>query len=79
VSAAHYRACWRHRPRPFPGKLLLLRAAEQPPGALPDLGASVLAREVEVVEVPGNHQTLLREPQVGQVAEVVKVRVTGAG
>jgi thioesterase domain-containing protein len=57
--------------RPYPGSLLLLA-----PSA--DLTASPwlrLASDVEVVRVPGRHRTVMREPHVRVVAEVIQERL----
>ena len=57
--------------RPYPGSLLLLAPSV-------DLTASPwlrLASDVEVVRVPGRHRTVMREPHVRVVAEVIQERL----
>jgi thioesterase domain-containing protein/acyl carrier protein len=66
VFARNLRATRRYRPRPWDGRLTLLRTA----GAGPqDLGWGALAAGgVAVHEIPGDHYTMLREPQVAALA-----------
>ncbi len=56
--------------RPFPGRLHLFRAEEQPFGCLPEptLGWGPYAEELVIVEVPGYHERMLHEPHVATVA-----------
>jgi amino acid adenylation domain-containing protein len=71
VFEANIRATRKYEPRPAPGRLVLFRAA--------DIAASVayeprmhwrdLASTVEVHDVPGDHYTILREPQVKTLAK----------
>jgi thioesterase domain-containing protein len=56
----------------FGGHLVLFRASQQPYGVIPDplLGWGAIAGErIEVIEVNGEHDILLWEPQVGIVAK----------
>jgi hypothetical protein len=64
------RRAWRaYRPLPYPGRLVVFRAAEQPewPGCRfddPTLGWGALARDgVEVRDVPGDHLTHFFNPE----------------
>jgi thioesterase domain-containing protein/acyl carrier protein len=75
VYRANTRAVRRYQPGDYPGPegMVVLRATERPqlPGVLAqdDLGWSeVVGGPVEVLPVPGNHLTLLAEPQVRAVA-----------
>lgn len=64
-----------YTPPKFGGRLVLFRASHQPYGIIPDplLGWGEIAGDrIEVFEVEGHHDTLLWEPQVGNVAEVMK-------
>ncbi|MEO7931567.1 MAG: AMP-binding protein [Chthoniobacterales bacterium] len=63
--------------RPWPGKIHLLRAAQQPSDNFyesdPYLGWQGLAENgLEVAEVPGDHVTHMREPHVAVVAEKLR-------
>ena len=59
----------------FEGRLVLFRATNQPFWLIPDhlLGWGEIAQErIEVIPVEGHHDTLLWEPQVGNVAKALK-------
>jgi hypothetical protein len=67
-------------PPNFGGRLVVIRASNQPFGIIPDplLGWGEIAGDrIEVFEVEGHHDTLLWEPQVGDVAEVMKTLLSG--
>jgi len=73
VFQTNYRAMLRYRPGPYGGRLLLLRArgGELAHGASAD-GAEGWARhgaEVRVVDLPGDHYSIVREPHVASLAE----------
>lgn len=56
------------KPSRFDGKALLIRSATQARGDVPeDLGWSEYLGSLEVATVPGNHWTMLDEPNIGQV------------
>jgi thioesterase domain-containing protein len=59
-----------YRPDSLPASLTLFRAAERPPGTDPTLGWNRLGLEkLAVYDVPGNHLTMMREPDVAVLAE----------
>ncbi len=66
---------WRiYKPRPFPGKVTLIRSSERvdPPGTPRDLGWSRLAKGgVEIYEVTGDHNTILHKPNVQELANLL--------
>jgi thioesterase domain-containing protein len=67
----HLRAGSEYRARPYPGPITLLRAEDQHELMRdePTLGWTRYARGgLEVIAVPGTHQTLMREPQVQTTA-----------
>jgi thioesterase domain-containing protein len=74
VYKANANAAGSYEPRPYPGGLTLIRAADMPPveqGPLsePDLGwGRVVEGTVEVLPVPGQHLTILAEPYVEGLA-----------
>jgi thioesterase domain-containing protein len=72
VYKANVRAFRRYRPEPYPERVTLFRPvdAEAPPGLEDDpmLGWGALAPEVEIEAVPGDHITVLAEPNVGTLA-----------
>ncbi|HSF43384.1 MAG TPA: amino acid adenylation domain-containing protein, partial [Thermoanaerobaculia bacterium] len=70
VFRSNHRAMVSYRPASYPGRVVLLRAAEGiRPGREGDLGWSRLALHgAEVRTVPGHHYSLLREPHVRELA-----------
>jgi thioesterase domain-containing protein len=60
-----------YRTEPFDGRVTLFNAAEKDTALIPDpqYGWVGLAREIEVHEVPGNHDTMLTEPNVSALAQ----------
>jgi thioesterase domain-containing protein len=61
-----------YEPRPFAGRVALLRATEQPYGIVPDPtnGWSAMAvGGLEVRDVPGHHGAIMREPRVRILAQ----------
>jgi amino acid adenylation domain-containing protein len=72
VLKANVAALYRYAPRPYPGRMLFFRARERRPvdPPRPELPWIELAEEgVEVVLVPGNHETMHAPPQVGRMAD----------
>ena len=70
VFSRNLRASHAYQPQQYPGRLVLLRAAEGPREGLErDLGWGALASEVEVLEVPGDHFSLIAPPHVERLAE----------
>ncbi len=65
------RALAAYRPRPYPGRVLMLLCCDEPDRALYDgrlAWSDLLARGLNVRFTPGNHENMLDEPQVGGVA-----------
>ena len=60
-----------YRTEPFNGRVTLFNASEKDTALIPDpqYGWVGLAREIEVHEVPGNHDTMLTEPNVTALAQ----------
>jgi amino acid adenylation domain-containing protein len=73
VFQSNHRAMAAYRPAVYPGRVVLLRAAEGiRPGREGDLGWERLALQgAEVRTVPGHHYSLLREPHVRELAREV--------
>lgn len=69
VQAAHY-----YQPQPYPGDVVLLRAAEHVDDThSPTLGWSHLVhKRIAVHIVPGNHYTMVKEPYVQLLVKVLK-------
>jgi len=63
-------------PKPYAGNILALLAAEAPDGSPrdPKRGWMKLAPQLEVIKVPGRHDTVVIEPQVKGLAESIGQR-----
>lgn len=75
LAKVNDRAWERYRPRPYNGKVLFLSARKQPLGIQPDplLGwGEALTGEVCVHEVPGFRQNILDDPNVSEIARLIK-------
>jgi amino acid adenylation domain-containing protein len=69
VRRAHLAAQRRHRPEPWDGPAVVLRATELAPAARATAQAwDAAAPEAEVVSVPGSHYSMMREPHAAAVA-----------
>jgi aspartate racemase len=69
---AHYRAMRAYVPQVFPGRVTLFRARTRPLFGLHgrDLGWAALAGQgLDIVEIPGNHESILQDPHVRVLAE----------
>jgi len=65
-------------PRPFPGRVLLVRAESGAvPGEDPAWGWRGLAAEVDVRWLPGDHYTLVQEPRVEALARLITQEIDG--
>lgn len=65
LMRTNLRAVKEYQPQPYPGAITLFRAHHQSLHSAYDLGWSRLCPNgVQVFNVPGNHMTLLREPNV---------------
>jgi thioesterase domain-containing protein len=74
VFEANIQAGMSYRPKPAPVRLVLLRATHGigQDRSDPFLGWEALAAEAEVQVVPGNHLTMIREPNVRELAEQLR-------
>jgi thioesterase domain-containing protein/acyl carrier protein len=83
VYKNNHRAVEQYAPRPYAGRVTLLRAAETPLAAPdPTLGWGALAAEVELHVVPGTHTSMLHEPEVRELAVRLRAcveRAAGGG
>lgn len=78
---ANYEAFVSYRPKPFPGKVTVFRAAAQPLTSphSPDHCWSQLAQGgVEVVGIPGNHSSILVDPDLQVFARKLKEQLEKA-
>ncbi|HEY4572464.1 MAG TPA: hypothetical protein VIJ26_00810, partial [Thermoanaerobaculia bacterium] len=81
VYATNVRAFRRYVPRPYDGRITLIRAegADFDPALGPDLGWERLSpHSIDRLHVPGDHITLLAEPHVRALAEGLRARLGGS-
>jgi thioesterase domain-containing protein len=72
LTEAHARALEAYVPRPYAGRVVVIRASQQPWGIIPDpaMGWSGLIQDgLEMYEIPGQHKNILKEPRVRLLAE----------
>nr|WP_277991511.1 non-ribosomal peptide synthetase [Corallococcus macrosporus] len=69
VFTHNLRALRRYEPGPFTGPLVILRAMERPSTDPVDRNWKAYVPQARVQEVEGNHHSLLRAPDVQQVAQ----------
>jgi amino acid adenylation domain-containing protein len=68
-----------HSPRTYPGRVALFRASRQPLGIMPDpqLGwGGFLNGPLDIVEVPGFHDSILFGPRIRTLARYLKAHLT---
>ena len=70
----NYVAVQNYKLRPFEGRLILFRAAEQDAADAPfDLGwSSVFSQPIEIRELSGDHERIFLEPNIDEMAESLK-------
>ena len=80
VFNANMRAVLDYHPPAYPGDLVLIRAGERPGSANQDqtMGWSILAASTEVHTTPGNHYTMMRWPNVQDLARLLRRRLDAA-
>lgn len=72
VQHSGRKAAKNYQPKPYPGRIILFRATQQPLGIYPDpnLGWGELALGgLEIHDIPGYHGAIIREPRVRVLAE----------
>lgn len=70
MIAAMWGMSW-HRPRPTPAPLVLVRAVDQPLSPDPEAWRLCAPSGLTVLEVPGDHHSMLAPPHVDRLAEVL--------
>jgi len=75
VYKANIQACKNYLPQPYPGKIVLFHASEQPArNALkPELWSSIATGGLEIFTVKGNHYSMLSQPYVQELAERLRL------
>ena len=80
VYLINIRIMLNYSPQPYPGRITLLKASQQPGHGSPDrvIGWTALAGAgMEIVPTPGNHFTMVRQPQVQTLASRLTACVGG--
>ncbi len=74
------KAYQRYKPAPYLGKATLFRAEKQPLGIVPDptLGWDGILIDMEILEVPGHHGSVVSEPYVRHLAEKLRRTIENA-
>ncbi len=70
-----------YQPKPWSGRMLHLWAAERPKGAFRDpefIWGHLSPAGFEFHEVPGNHESMMREPSAGTIAEILGAELSAA-
>ena len=71
LALGQTRSALGYKPQPYTGRVTLFMAADTPEQAKRDERAeweSLVGGDVEICEVPGNHDTVLEQPNVGELA-----------
>ncbi len=71
VNETQIMAWVNYRQKPFNGSIVLLRSEENAKAQPADLGWSKLVKNVRIIDVPGDHISMLLQPHVKTVAEVI--------
>ena len=82
VRTACFLAEREYQPRPYAGRVILFRSNHKPLGQVSDPRAgwcAVASRGLEIYEIEGNHENILLEPQVRQVAGHLKTCLENTG
>ncbi len=78
VSKTLIDATNRYHPRVYPGRITLFRAKIQPQGCIPDptMGwGELVSGGIDIVEIEGNHNTMMKEKFVNLVTTVLKDKI----
>lgn len=80
LAASQKKAFWQYKPEPYHGRVVIVRASKQPRGIPPDptLGwGSLIDPETDIATIEAYHSTIMQEPQVEFVAEVLNSYLDG--
>src|SRR5262249_51752493 len=72
IEDANWFAVANYEAKPYPGPITVIRCGEQSDGGDELLGWRDLATGVHVKDAPGNHMTLVKEPNVRQLAATLR-------
>ena len=68
---ANLRLLWRYRPTPLAGRLVMIRAGDEPDEDLYAGWERLAGNGLERHVVAGNHYTIMREPRIADVTAIV--------
>lgn len=75
VVRANYKAMWSYTPQPYNGRILYFRASDRSGGFAPNPELPWIELStggIEIHVVPGNHHTMLNQPHIQVLAQVLK-------
>jgi amino acid adenylation domain-containing protein len=77
LELAVVRAAWEYEPSPYPGPVVLFRAQQRVRGLSADPASfwGEMLPNLEIVDVPGNHVEMLKEPNVQIIARHLSCRL----
>ena len=79
IYRTNLKAAAAYSPQRYPGTITLFRATDQSIHTEDDLGWGRYSdREVQVIDLPGNHMTILRQPHVQRLAEQLRAQLETA-
>ena len=79
IYRTNLKAAAAYSPQRYPGTITLFRAVDQSIHIEDDLGWGRYSdREVQVIDLPGNHMTILRQPHVQRLAEQLRAQLESA-
>ncbi|WP_180686107.1 non-ribosomal peptide synthetase/type I polyketide synthase [Streptomyces gossypiisoli] len=67
--ARNFRALLSHEPRPYAGPVRFFRAREGAPDAAVTAWQALFPDDAEVVDLPGDHYTVMQQPQLRRLAD----------
>ncbi len=77
VNETQIQAWLQYTAKPYSDTIVLFRSEENRNAAEADLGWKKITAGVDIVDVPGNHITMLQEPHLKQVAMEISKRLNG--
>lgn len=78
VFMRNFRALLTHQPRPYHGAVRFLRAVDRAAEDTVQAWASVLQGDLRVVDLPGDHYSVVRQPNVAELGAAVRQALEGS-
>ena len=67
-----------YRPQPYPGRAILFRAIDESHFSTLENWNELLVEGLDIYDIPGNHLTILQEPNVSLLAEKMRLHIDRA-